>query len=494
MVIMARPVVRRHDPRRDPRRAGGPGGDPGAATIEPPKPISPDPSPLDRLLDALGTAPEEYLSVCRQEPGGEFTSAVVPARQASGLVARFADRADMWFGVCPIRPVTRGRGTAADVTRLPALWADLDIGKLPDETACWAVIADLAAILGQPPTAVVRSGHGLQPYWRLTASPNDPAGTLNRWGAMVKDTARAHGGTADSVFDLPRVMRVPGSMNRKSVPVPTELIVTGGDPVDLSLVKFPETAQATTRQAETGEQVVHLPATWTWGEETCPYVRQMVEGWSDDVPDCGRHPWLFNQAVRLACAHRAGCITENDYDKAADALEQRFNTLVRDGIGGDPREPHAGGSGEVAEALRDGIALAAKKTDVELDKELGEHTHPMDPRDLVWGVSGTVPLNGAAQSNAPLRSSTVPRRERVGRLSGLVRMILEAAQSVTAAGQRIVPGNRNHMLSWAAYTGTRAGIDENVLTDALLAAAIEVGLPHAASLATIKSGIAGVRS
>jgi hypothetical protein len=81
--------------------------------------------------------------------------------------------------------------------------------------------------------------------------------------------------------------------------------------------------------------------------------------------------------------------------------------------------------------------------------------------------------------------------EHCGRLAGLVRMVLEASRPITVGGQRITPGARNDTLNWAAYTGAKAGISTTVLTDALLGAAREVGLPDGEARRTIASGIRG---
>jgi hypothetical protein len=50
----------------------------------------------------------------------------------------------------------------------------------------------------------------------------DATALLNRFGRLVKQVAREHGGTADKVSDLARVSRVPGTVNRKfpDEPVP----------------------------------------------------------------------------------------------------------------------------------------------------------------------------------------------------------------------------------------------------------------------------------
>jgi hypothetical protein len=73
------------------------------------------------------------------------------------------------------------------------------------------------------------------------------------------------------------------------------------------------------------------------------------------------------------------------------------------------------------------------------------------------------------------------RGVRTGRLAGLVRIVLEAPT-----------GQRNDRLNWAAYTGR--DLPPGIVERALLDAAIEVGLPRAEAVRTIRSGLAGGRS
>src|SRR6516164_3786692 len=60
-----------------------------------------------------------------------------------------------------------------------------------------------------PPTLIVDSGHGLQPYWLLTAPCNDAARIEKARKAIQSVTA------SDNVADAARVMRLVGSHNSK---------------------------------------------------------------------------------------------------------------------------------------------------------------------------------------------------------------------------------------------------------------------------------------
>ncbi|NIL64326.1 hypothetical protein [Salinispora arenicola] len=122
-----------------------------------------------------------------------------------------------------------GRGGAADSAALPALWADLDLAGPghaeqdlpPDEAAGRQVIA----ATGLPePTIWIHSGGGLYPIWlldqphQITADNLDHARQLARdWQRVIEHAAAAHGWRyGRGVGDLARVLRIPGTINRKA--------------------------------------------------------------------------------------------------------------------------------------------------------------------------------------------------------------------------------------------------------------------------------------
>ena len=183
------------------------------------------------LLDALSFEDTEHITVNYQVPGGEFTTRITTPDRAPALIAEVSGSANVWWGINPIvanpapdpRTGRSGRGRVADVTRWSCLHADIDIkpGGVPSWPAAREVIEDLSAMIGTRPVAVVMTGNGLQPYWAL--DPEDEGtdlrgednrhravALLRRWGRLVQRVADTHGGRVDSVYDLPRVLRVPG--------------------------------------------------------------------------------------------------------------------------------------------------------------------------------------------------------------------------------------------------------------------------------------------
>ena len=360
-----------------------------------------------KLLDLLGRDPGERLSIS-SDVNGRFESHIVTVAQAVAL-GEWVEVSNVWFGVGVLPDgVTSGRGTAADVVGIREVYADLDVkpGGMPDYGAARAIIDDLAGLLGVAPVAIVHTGGGLQPHWAVERSeatdwPDDDhkhrglvASLLRRWGRLVANVAERRGGSVDSVYDLARVLRVPGSSNRKYDPPRTVVgEITDGAPVTLQRIGetllecgIGELAGDRELLAET----VAAPDDWTYGVRTCRYVPGMIAGWLTDTPKA-RHPWLQSQAVRIAAAHRLGCITETDHAKAVETLARQFQVLVTTT---DPKRQPA--PGEVADCLSWGIAKASTFDETRALRELGDHSHDQDQdtADEENGQQGNTPTGG----------------------------------------------------------------------------------------------------
>ncbi len=121
---------------------------------------------FSELLGLLGYGSGDPVVICHRKPGGVFASERTSTATAPEVADRYAGDCDVWFGVNPVAGKGSGRGTVQDVTRLATLWCDLDVkpGGLPTWEAAYAVVAVLADMMGCQPSAVVQTGHGLQPY------------------------------------------------------------------------------------------------------------------------------------------------------------------------------------------------------------------------------------------------------------------------------------------------------------------------------------------
>jgi len=145
---------------------------------------------------------------------------------------------EVYFGVGmgATKPESTGRWSIKDIVAIPGLWADIDYQcpgsqnkkKIPTDRAAADAIIEL---LPWKPTMLVHSGHGLQAFWKFKepwnlADPVEHAHAVElaaKWNTYIQRIAGTMGFTVDSVGDLARVMRVPGTTNHKGVPVPVVL-------------------------------------------------------------------------------------------------------------------------------------------------------------------------------------------------------------------------------------------------------------------------------
>jgi hypothetical protein len=188
-----------------------------------------NPIAATRWLTALyGTSPAGQLSICAAR-SGKFSGNAFDSIGESVAAARIAEArlaSGIYHRVTTIRPeVAHWRGTAADAYVLPGLWADIDgawgshdASNLP---ATREEAARIVRTSGLPePSAWVDSGGGLYAWWLLDA-PHvvldiEGAGRLTAtWHRILAASAARLGYHLDNTSDLARVMRLPGSINRK---------------------------------------------------------------------------------------------------------------------------------------------------------------------------------------------------------------------------------------------------------------------------------------
>ncbi|ASR85080.1 DNA primase/helicase [Mycobacterium phage PhelpsODU] len=354
---------------------------------------------LTDLLDALGYTDGEHVSLNYQAPGGPFSSTVVEYAEDSdalqGLAMSLGNGKNLWFGVNPTRPRgadEKGRGTAEDVTRLAAIWCDLDVkpGACRDLPHAHQVIDELSAILGTRPTAIVYSGNGLQPYWPIDDGTIAPAGSdwqsmaehsaelradaaalLKRWGRLACIVADGLGAKIDrGVYDLARVLRVPGSFNLKDEPKPVTIEADTGAPLGLDELRerLDEHGVAEYEgDRRTSHEIVSKPDTWTFAPTTCEYFAPTLKAWADE-PIGERHPWLVRVTVRLMAAVRNKCLTADEFAQARKMIVDRFMAECA-ATGRDVP------SFEVPNTFAWAETHVAAKTDAELATEYGSHLH-----------------------------------------------------------------------------------------------------------------------
>lgn len=140
---------------------------------------------------------------------------------------------DVYFGLGLRRKrlEKKQRGSVEHIIAIPGLWADIDIKgpahKDPNLPPTEEDGLNLLADFPLSPTIVVNSGHGFQVWWLFkelwtfdTDEERQQAQALSRnFQATLQELARCQGWQIDSTPDLARVLRLPGTWNRKLEPV-----------------------------------------------------------------------------------------------------------------------------------------------------------------------------------------------------------------------------------------------------------------------------------
>jgi hypothetical protein len=206
------------------------------------EPLS-DESRIKDFLNALFPQIEPYYLSIWRKSGESFFVQEVGEKEAS-RIAKVSQTDDVYFG-CLLRDRDYGaskRGDEASVVLMPGFWTDADYGNHkshkrypPNEQKA------LELILAMPlePTFILNTGNGLHAWWLL-----DEALVLNSetdrikakellrgWHGVAAELWRmkgiehgeSQGWQLDTVCDLPRVMRMPGTYNRKNVHEPRKV-------------------------------------------------------------------------------------------------------------------------------------------------------------------------------------------------------------------------------------------------------------------------------
>lgn len=148
---------------------------------------------------------------------------------------RVRDHADVFIGVgfrrCPdadnIAKCTHKLIGIDHVSRLPARWADLDVsapGDSPKKSTYPSQLEILEALyaLPEPPPIIVNSGAGIHCYWPYDEPRNDIEHVVDV-NKRIRDRVRG-----DNAVDAARILRLPGTFNRKhGKPLPVTLLEGG---------------------------------------------------------------------------------------------------------------------------------------------------------------------------------------------------------------------------------------------------------------------------
>lgn len=225
------------------------------------EPLTADPQIMHNwVTQHFGATPPGLLAVCSTR-----NFAGIRTANADNLVewAMREDRAvaeGIYVRVTTIAPgsVTKGRGRAEDSYALFDMWSDLDFGndghKTENLPQSAEEAADIPVLAGLPPaTETHNSGGGLYKRWKLTTpviigediESAAAAQLAADWQNILLLGAKKLGvdyGTG--VKDLARVLRLPGTINRKAGRTPVMCRVLEGDGPSYTLEELLELADA----------------------------------------------------------------------------------------------------------------------------------------------------------------------------------------------------------------------------------------------------------
>lgn len=245
----------------------------------------------------------------------------VAASQALNLSERGFE---VYFGV-GLRRENLGktrRGEAADVCAIPALWIDLDVaGPAHTSGALPPTLEDALSLVNGfplPPSVLVDSGHGLHAYWLLRelwvlkdeGERRAAQELLRRFQATIQARARERGWNLDTTSDLARVLRVPGTANRKlpHKPVPVRVLEAHPDRrynpsdferylLDTAISAGLENKSHFERVSEVSDDYSFIPASAELILDRCPWLRHCV----DDAATLPEPEWYAMLSVVGRC-------------------------------------------------------------------------------------------------------------------------------------------------------------------------------------------------
>ena len=158
---------------------------------------------------------------------GKATRRFAGIAEAVVFANQQAQSQDVYFGLGLIAGNPTGRGKIQDIIGIGGLWADIDLAggshKKPNLPPDIDAAQNILDKLGPRPSILIHSGAGLHAYWVFkevwifdSDQERRQAASLSQlWAATVRATAKGLKYDLDAVGDLTRVLRLPGTFNRK---------------------------------------------------------------------------------------------------------------------------------------------------------------------------------------------------------------------------------------------------------------------------------------
>lgn len=192
------------------------------------------------LLDLVQPSDGWFCIVGIKGPGDVRQELVSTREEVDALAEQYvADRRNVFFGLAKF--ATRENRTKENVRALKAFWLDIDCGETKaevnpdtgrpdgyiDQATAIQALKEFCTTVGLPKPTLVNSGGGLHVYWPLTEEI-----TRAEWEPVAERfqevcrTQNFH--VDDKVFEVARVLRIPGTYNFKgATPRPVHIMTVG---------------------------------------------------------------------------------------------------------------------------------------------------------------------------------------------------------------------------------------------------------------------------
>lgn len=205
---------------------------------------------------------------------------------------------------------SKGRGTEAGVCSVPGFWADIDIRGPAHKTSDLPTTEQEAMVLveavGLEPSVLVRSGFGLQVYWLFREPYRIETETewqflrllSRRFQHNLRLHAQVHGWTVDPTADLCRVLRVPGTFNRK-IPNDVRAVTSEYHQHEYNVSDFEDLLSGMEEPTESSAppKATLAPANLPLVLEGCPWMRHC----RDDATTLSEPEWYRMLTVVARC-------------------------------------------------------------------------------------------------------------------------------------------------------------------------------------------------
>lgn len=155
-------------------------------------------------------------------------------REMLSDAARWCEQWEVYMGVLPRTP---GGGKTGDIPQCGAIWADIDAGNQTAEDARGLLIESVKRLGIPAPNLLVRSGGGYHAYWLLSevvpcAGEDEQKRIRETLSRLVHgiggDLAGAH--ACQKATDVARILRLPGTFNRKIEGNPRPVVLVRCEP------------------------------------------------------------------------------------------------------------------------------------------------------------------------------------------------------------------------------------------------------------------------